>query len=148
MSPSVKDWAIETFGTADKAVLVFGSLIVLAVIGSLVGILTVRGHRSQAYIVILFTGLIGVLAVLQRPAPSIAKMAPAVIGTAVSIAALWWLSEKFLDRAEPDPTRHAPSPWGSIRTTRLLVRIGRGGFGVGDHGRARAGAAAAVRDRR
>ena len=99
VSPSVKDWAIDTFGTADKAVLVLGSLIVLAVIGSIVGILAVRGHRTEAYIVVLFTGLIGVLAVLQRPAPSFAKMAPALVGTAVSIVTLWWLSERLVTAA-------------------------------------------------
>ncbi|MGH9132315.1 MAG: molybdopterin-dependent oxidoreductase, partial [Ilumatobacteraceae bacterium] len=98
VSPSVKDWAIETFGTADKAVLVLGSLIVLAVIGSIVGILAVRGHRVEASIVALSTGLIGALAVLQRPAPSIGKMAPAIVGTAVSIAALWWLTSKVTGR--------------------------------------------------
>jgi DMSO/TMAO reductase YedYZ molybdopterin-dependent catalytic subunit len=95
VSPSVKDWAIETFGTADKAVLVLGSLIVLAVIGSVVGILAVRGRRSEASIVALFTGLIGVLAVLQRPAPSFGKMAPALVGTIVSIATLWWLTGRL-----------------------------------------------------
>ena len=47
VSPSVKDWAIDTFGTADKAVLVLGSLIVLAVIGSIVGILAVRGPPQR-----------------------------------------------------------------------------------------------------
>jgi DMSO/TMAO reductase YedYZ molybdopterin-dependent catalytic subunit len=101
---SVREWAIETFGTADKAVLVLGSLIVLAVVGSIVGILTVRGHRGQAYIVALFTGLIGLLAVLERPSPSIGKLAPAVIGTVVSIAALWWLSSTHTTasaRSEP-----------------------------------------------
>jgi DMSO/TMAO reductase YedYZ molybdopterin-dependent catalytic subunit len=96
VSPSIKDWAIETFGTADKAVLVLGSLIVLAVIGSVVGILAVRGRRSEASIVALFTGLIGVLAVLQRPAPSFGKMAPALVGTIVSIATLWRLTNVYL----------------------------------------------------
>ena len=115
VSPSVKDWAIDTFGTADKAVLVLGSLIVLAVIGSIVGILTVRGHRTEAYIVTLFTGLIGVLAVLQRPAPSFGKLAPALVGTAVSIATLWWLSERLVSlRGMPagragDQTSTAPA---------------------------------------
>ncbi|HWM22741.1 MAG TPA: molybdopterin-dependent oxidoreductase, partial [Ilumatobacteraceae bacterium] len=104
---SVREWAIETFGTADKAVLVLGSLIVLAVVGSIVGILTVRGHRSQAFTVALFTGLIGVLAVLQRPAPSIGKMAPAVIGTVVSIAVLWWLSERFVTAPARSDATHA-----------------------------------------
>ena len=117
VSPSVKDWAIDTFGTADKAVLVIGSLIVLAVIGSIVGILAVRGHRNEAFIVVLFTGLIGVLAVLQRPAPSLAKMAPALVGTAVSIATLWWLSERLVpatSRAcplEPATRRAARRRW-------------------------------------
>src|SRR5688500_338516 len=36
---SVREWAIETFGTADKAVRVVGTLFSLAVIGSIVGIL-------------------------------------------------------------------------------------------------------------
>ena len=111
VSPSVKDWAIETFGTADKAVLVLGSLIVLAVIGSVVGILTVRGHRTEAYVVALCTGLIGLLAVLQRPAPSIGKLAPAMIGTAVSITALWWLGRALAisphDRAKTHPPARA-----------------------------------------
>ena len=45
--PGVKDWAIETFGTADKAVLILGTVISLAVIGSIVGILAVRGATKH-----------------------------------------------------------------------------------------------------
>ena len=43
--PAVKDWAIDWFGTADKAVLIIGTLLSLAVIGSLVGALAVKGNR-------------------------------------------------------------------------------------------------------
>jgi DMSO/TMAO reductase YedYZ molybdopterin-dependent catalytic subunit len=110
VSPSVKDWAIETFGTADKAVLVLGSLIVLAVIGSVVGLLAVHGRRVEAYIVALLTGLVGMLAVLQRPAPSIAKLLPALIGTLVSITALWWLSKRYAARPR-DGGRAGDQTW-------------------------------------
>ena len=50
-------------------------------------------------------------------------------------------------RAGTDPDA-APRRVHGAQQTWLPVRIGRGGFGVGDHGWARAGAAAAVRDRR
>ena len=92
--PSVKDWAIDTFGTADKAVLILGTVVSLGVIGSIVGILAVRGARSAAYAVTGVVGMIGVWAVSMRPAPSLGKMLPSVIGTAVSIGVLWWLSPR------------------------------------------------------
>ena len=41
--PEVKDWAIDWFGTADKAVLILGTVLSLLVIGSIVGILAVHG---------------------------------------------------------------------------------------------------------
>jgi DMSO/TMAO reductase YedYZ molybdopterin-dependent catalytic subunit len=149
VSPSVKDWAIETFGTADKAVLVLGSLIVLAVIGSIVGLLAVRGHRTEAYIVALFTGLIGILAVLQRPAPTFGKTAPALVGTVVSIAALWWLSERLAisprDGAQPrlaaragDQTSTAPA---SSEPAPSRMGLNRRGF---LYGAVTVGAASAV----
>ena len=92
--PSVKDWAIETFGTADKAVLILGTIISLGVIGSIVGILAVRSARSAAYAVTGVVGLIGVWAVAMRPDPTFAKMLPSILGTAVSIGVLWWLSPR------------------------------------------------------
>src|SRR5262245_56301838 len=61
---SVREWAISTFGTSDKAVLVLGTLFSLAVIGSIVGILAVRGQIMAAYTVTAVVGLIGLWAVL------------------------------------------------------------------------------------
>ena len=56
---SLKDWAIETFGTNDKVVLVLGALIVvLGVVGVAVGVLAIRGARSAAF---ALTGLIGLV---------------------------------------------------------------------------------------
>ena len=90
----VKNWAIDTFGTADKAVLLLGTVISLAVIGSIVGTLAVRGARAAAYAVTAIVGLIGVYAVSLRPAPSFGKMLPPIVGTLASIAVIWWLSPR------------------------------------------------------
>ena len=45
----LKDWAIETFGTNDKVVLVVGALVVLLGLGIAVGVLAMRGARAAAY---------------------------------------------------------------------------------------------------
>jgi DMSO/TMAO reductase YedYZ molybdopterin-dependent catalytic subunit len=90
----VKNWAIDTFGTADKAVLLLGTILSLAVIGSIVGSLAVRGARNAAYAVTAIVGLIGVYAVSLRPAPTFGKMLPPIVGTLASIAVIWWLSPR------------------------------------------------------
>ncbi len=92
--PAVKDWAIDWFGTADKAVLIIGTILSLAVIGSIVGNLAVKGNRNAAYAVTIVVGLIGVFAVWMRPAPDFGKMLPPVVGTLASLAVIWWLAPR------------------------------------------------------
>ena len=135
--PAVKDWAIDTFGTADKAVLILGTILSLGVIGSIVGILAVRGARSAAYAVTGVVGLIGVWAVSMRPAPTFGKMLPAIVGTLVSIAVLWWLSPRSID-VEPEPSADVPEtehgPVDAARTSTELVPVAgstRRGFVLG-----------------
>jgi DMSO/TMAO reductase YedYZ molybdopterin-dependent catalytic subunit len=95
---SVREWAIETFGTADKAVLIIGTLFSLIVIGSIVGILAVKGRLLAAYVVTAVVGLIGMSAVLARPAPTFGKLLPPIAGTLTSIAALWYLAGRPHDQ--------------------------------------------------
>ncbi len=99
--PAVKDWAIEWFGTADKAVLIIGTLFSLAVVGSIVGNLAVKGNRSSAYAVTAVVGLIGVFAVSMRPAPTFGKMLPPIVGTLISIVVIWWLSPRDVGVGAP-----------------------------------------------
>jgi hypothetical protein len=84
----VKDWAIETFGTNDKVVLVIGALVVLVGIGVGVGVLAMRGARAAAVALTCVTGVIGAWAVLTRPEPTLVKLLPTIVGTGVSIAVL------------------------------------------------------------
>jgi len=109
----VKNWAIDTFGTADKAVLILGTVLSLAVVGSIVGVLAVRGARTAAYAIIAVVGAIGVYAVAMRPAPTFGKLLPPILGTLVSIAVIWWLSPRIAQPAsvpvgDPDATSADP----------------------------------------
>jgi DMSO/TMAO reductase YedYZ molybdopterin-dependent catalytic subunit len=100
--PAVKDWAIDWFGTADKAVLIVGTLLSLAVIGSIVGNLALKGNRSAAYAVTAVVGLIGVFAVLMRPAADLGRMLPPIVGTAASLVVIWRLSPRDPSTATAD----------------------------------------------
>jgi len=124
VTPGIKDWAIDTFGTADKAVLIAGTVFVLAVIGSLVGLLMASGRRAAACLVTAGVGLVGVLAVFERPEPSLVKLLPALAGTVVSLAVLVWPGHDWAadtntgtDTADADP---AIDPDGRRQ---LLVRL-------------------------
>jgi len=95
----LKEWAIDTFGTDDKVVLILGALIVVLGIGITVGVLAMRGARGAAYALTSVIGLLGAFAVLTRPAPTLGKLLPTIVGTVVSIGVLWYLA--------PPPRSHA-----------------------------------------
>ena len=90
----LKDWAIEQFGTNDKVVLVVGALFVVFGLGAVIGILMFRGERASAFALTSAIGIVGAWAVLIRPDPTLGKILPTIVGTAVSLAVLWWLGPK------------------------------------------------------
>ncbi len=106
----LKQWAIETFGTNDKVVLVVGALVVLLVIGTGVGILAMRGALSAAYVLTSVTGVIGAWAVLTRPEPTLVKLLPTIVGTAVSLAVLWYLAPRVVPRTSDVDTAGVATP--------------------------------------
>ena len=124
----LKDWAIETFGTNDKVVLVVGALVVLLGLGIAVGVLAMRGARAAAYSLTAIIGVIGSWAVLTRPEPTLAKLLPTLIGTAVSIAVLWYLAP----RPAPTAQRSGPiaQPMGVDRRGFVVGAIGIGSVAV------------------
>ncbi len=112
----LKNWAIETFGTNDKAVLVTGALIVVVGIGIVVGILAMRGARGAAYALTCMIGFLGSFAVLTRPDPSLGKLLPTIVGhrgvdhravvSGASTCRCWYHdSRRGSDRQAPDHGR-------------------------------------------
>ena len=128
----LKNWAVETFGTNDKAVLVFGALVVVLGIGVTVGILAMRGARAAAYALTSVIGLLGAFAVLTRPDPTLAKLLPTIVGTGVSIAVLWYLAPRPSVRGEVVGTDQAST----AATTAQAMGVDRrrfvgGAIGIG-----------------
>lgn len=131
----VKNWAIETFGTADKAVLILGTVFTLAVIGSVIGILAVRGRRVEASIVSGVVGLVGALAVMARPDPTFGKLLPAIIGTIASIGAVWWLAPARRSAETPDDDVSIEPPLPRRSFLQGAATLGVGSLVVGWIGR-------------
>ena len=128
----LKDWAIETFGTNDKVVLVLGALVVLLGIGIGVGVLAMRGARAAAVVLTCSTGVIGAWAVLTRPEPTLVKLLPTVVGTAVSVGVLLYLSPRrsSATATSADPSTPIAQPIGVDRRRFVGGAIGIGSVAV------------------
>ena len=89
---SVTKWAIDSFGTSDKKVLVLGILVVLLLVFALLG----RLARQRWWASMLgFTALavVAAVAVLTKPTPSSTDLAPVVVGLLSWIVSLAVLAE-------------------------------------------------------
>lgn len=144
----VKEWAVSSFGTADKPVLVAGVLVVVLVLGAVAGRLEAR--RSLGRWVILLLGAVAALAAASRPASSPYAVLPALLAGLVALAGLR-LAIAPGRGAEPTPApprgrgsnsgRSAPGsePTGALAGARsgtadrrtLLLAAGMSGTGAG-----------------
>ncbi|EWT00979.1 oxidoreductase [Intrasporangium oryzae NRRL B-24470] len=84
----LKDAAIATFGTNDKRALLVGTVVVLAVLCAVVGMIA-RRRLTAGLVLFALLGLVGVAAVLSRPGAAPSDIIPTVLGT---MAGLWFLS--------------------------------------------------------
>ena len=123
----IKSWAIETFGTNDKVVLLLGAMIVIFGFGLAVGVLAIRGERASAYALTSVIGVIGAFAVVTRPDPTLAKLLPTIVGTAVSIGVLWYLAPRRAPRVAETPVA---APMGVDRRRFVGGVIGVGSVAV------------------
>lgn len=110
----LKDLAISVFGVNDKRALLVGTVVVLAVVCALLGMLA-RRRMTLALILFAVTGGVGILGVLTRPGANAIDAVPTVAGTVVG---LWFLSR---------PAGTAPAP-GANPTRRLLLGGAAGGI--------------------
>lgn len=102
----VKEWAIATFGMADKLFLSVAVLGVIALVAALTAALESR-RVPVGSIAIALAGAAGCAAVLSRAGATLADVVPTLVGTACGVAVLRLLvSGRFTDpppedRAEP-----------------------------------------------
>jgi DMSO/TMAO reductase YedYZ molybdopterin-dependent catalytic subunit len=112
----LKEFAIERFGTADKAVLLTGIGLVLVVAAGAAGILA-RRRPSVGAAVLAGIGLVGVAAAATRPATGPAQTLPALAGAVVAPAVLLLLLRR--PRRAADAVL-AASPTGPSRRSLLV----------------------------
>ncbi|BDD80654.1 putative oxidoreductase [Tsukamurella pulmonis] len=95
----LKDFAVETFGTADKAVLLTTMAVVIAVGAALAGVLELRRPPWGA-VVIGVVGVIGAVLAVLRPDATALWAVPSVVGVAVAVLVLRSAIRRLVPGAE------------------------------------------------
>ncbi|MDG4806185.1 molybdopterin-dependent oxidoreductase [Micromonospora sp. WMMD1120] len=85
---SLKQFAIDLFGTNDKIALLIGTAVLLAGFAALFGVLAVR-RLALGLAGIAAFGVIGVAAALTRPGADAADALPSVVGAGLGGLVLW-----------------------------------------------------------
>lgn len=122
----LKDWAIATFGTADKIALFVGMGLVILLLCALLGLLA-GYHRVVGPVGLLLGGALGVAAVLTRPDATWADALPTVGGVLVGILVL----RALLRMATGEAARSAAGRRELLSWTGGAAALGLVGFGVG-----------------
>jgi DMSO/TMAO reductase YedYZ molybdopterin-dependent catalytic subunit len=104
----VKNFAISAFGSHDKAVLLGGILVLLALYAALVGMLAVRQLAFGLWGLGLFA-FIGLAAAVTRPGSTAVYLVPTLAGAAAGAFALTWLARAAAGLSPAGP-RHPPDP--------------------------------------
>jgi DMSO/TMAO reductase YedYZ molybdopterin-dependent catalytic subunit len=115
----LKSFAIRTFGSRDKQVLLIGIVVALVIAGTLIGIVAIRRPRVAWIGLGVLTG-VGVWAVLTRPAAELADILPVVVGAGAGALTLRALLRALRPGARP--TEGASDP----DRRRFLVTAGVG----------------------
>ncbi|MFD5028428.1 molybdopterin-dependent oxidoreductase [Streptomyces sp. NPDC058373] len=92
--PEVKDWAVRTFGTADKLVLLGSILVLLVLFAAVVGVVA-RRHRPAGVAGVLVFGVVGAVAALSRAGSGWLDTLPAAGGAVAGAAVLWLLTGRL-----------------------------------------------------
>lgn len=115
----VKEWAIQTFGTADKLVLSVAVLLVIAALAAVAGILE-KPRRPLGSAMIVAAGALGCAAVLSRAGATAVDTVPTLAGIVCGVAALRLLTSSRLRGHELGDTDERPD----AGRRRSLVTLG------------------------
>ncbi|MFD6952420.1 molybdopterin-binding oxidoreductase [Nocardiopsis sp. TSRI0078] len=108
--PPVKQFAVDTFGTADKPALLIGTAVLLALTAALVGAAAGRRRAFGPAGIAAFTA-VGLASVLTRPGSGPLDALPTLAGAAVCTGVLLWLLGAAADRPQAvDSVGSSPEP--------------------------------------
>ena len=126
----LKEFAVRSFGTNDKPVLLLSVLAVLVVAAAAAGRLAQR-RLNTALLAVAVVGIAGVIATVTRTSSRGSDWLPPIVGTVVAAVVLWLLSH----RPSPDSTQSGPaeSPMAYERR-RFLMQAGLIGVGAAGAG--------------
>jgi DMSO/TMAO reductase YedYZ molybdopterin-dependent catalytic subunit len=116
----VKEFAITTFGTADKLVLSVLVLAVIAVVAAVAGSME-RPRVPIGSVLIVLAGVAGCAALLSREGASIVDIVPTVVGTVCGVAVLRLLTSGRLTDEPAEPDVPDPGRRLSLMTLGLLT---------------------------
>jgi DMSO/TMAO reductase YedYZ molybdopterin-dependent catalytic subunit len=129
----LKDLAIEWFGTDDKLALRVGIIVIMAIAAACFGIAS-RRRLSVGVLGIALFGLVGFLAVAERPGAGAGALLAPIVGSAVGIGVLWWLMQilhgRWLREITPGPSQ-APLGWDRRRFLAASGGVAAGAVVVG-----------------
>ena len=120
----LKSFAIRTFGSNDKAALLTGMGIVLALAAVVLGIASVRRPRVGVLGLVVL-GVIGAFASITRPANDLLDAMPAIAGTIGGIAAFFQLRRAAgLETSRPETMADLAAEPAAVDRRRFLVAGG------------------------
>ncbi len=119
------EWAIETFGTADKTVLVSGVAVVVIGAAAAIGVLAVR-HSRAGLLAAVALGVLAGLAVWTRPDTTTFDLLPVLAGTGAAVPTLSALARRAKE-VTPE-TRAMSADGGADEPTPAVAGTGRRAF--------------------
>ncbi|KJS58084.1 molybdopterin-binding oxidoreductase [Streptomyces rubellomurinus] len=120
----LKEYAVRTFGTSDKPVLLAGIYLTMAAIAALAGLLTVRRPTLGAAGFALFGG-VGIWAALSRPTATITAALPSLTAGLTGAVVVVWLAG--LARRSRRPLAGPPDATSGPVSSRRAVLVATGG---------------------
>jgi DMSO/TMAO reductase YedYZ molybdopterin-dependent catalytic subunit len=106
----VKEWAIESFGTADKPVLISGVVATVAVLAIVAGVVGVRRPRVAALAILVLGAVAGAAALTDRSATAgpVLRLLPVVALVGTGLVALMLMLRPLHPSSSPATDEDAP----------------------------------------
>ena len=122
----LKEWAVSSFGTGDKAVLFAGMAIVLALLFAGIGMVA-RTRHTVAAALVGGLGVLALIALLTRAGASPTDPIPLVVGLATTV----WMLRRMVARTAVDgPSRREALGLAAAAAGVALAESARGSGGV------------------